>query len=57
VPWIESRRDEPQWGNARSMRTLLERVREAHALRTSKDPDANVAEIDPVDIEAAIRES
>jgi stage V sporulation protein K len=44
-------------GNARSMRTLLERVREAHALRTSKDPDANVAEIDIVDIAAAIRES
>jgi SpoVK/Ycf46/Vps4 family AAA+-type ATPase len=57
VPWIESQRREPQWGNARSMRTLLERVREAHAVRTSKDPDANVAEIDPVDIEAAIRES
>src|SRR5205085_2701903 len=46
APWIESQRLDPQWGNARSMRTLLERAREAHALRTSQDPDANVAEFE-----------
>jgi len=56
-PWIESQRHDPQWGNARSMRTLLERVRENHALRTSQDPNANVAEVELVDIEAAIRDS
>jgi len=38
------------------MRTLLEKVREAHALRTSIDPEANIAEFEMVDIEAAIRE-
>ncbi len=56
-PWIESQRRDPQWGNARSMRTLLEKVREAHALRTSKDPEANLAEFHLADIEAAIRDS
>ncbi len=56
APWIESQRHDPQWGNARAMRTLLEKVREAHALRTSKDPDANLAEFELADIEAAIRE-
>src|SRR5947209_18057991 len=56
-PWIESQRNDPQWGNARSMRTLLEKVREAHALRTSLDPEANLAEFHLADIEAAIRDS
>jgi SpoVK/Ycf46/Vps4 family AAA+-type ATPase len=57
APWIESQRGDPQWGNARSMRTLLEKVREAHALRSSSDPAANVAEFELSDIEAAIRDS
>ncbi|MDH2344187.1 MULTISPECIES: AAA family ATPase [unclassified Bradyrhizobium] len=55
-PWIESQRRDPQWGNARSMRTLLEKAREAHALRTSSDPGANLAEFELSDIEAAIRD-
>jgi stage V sporulation protein K len=57
TPWIESQRLDPQWGNARSMRTLLEKVREAHALRAAGDPEANVAEFELADIEAAIRDS
>jgi stage V sporulation protein K len=57
APWVESQRRDPQWGNARSMRTLLEKVREAHALRTSLDPEANVAEIELADIAAGIRDS
>jgi stage V sporulation protein K len=56
-PWIESQRNDPQWGNARSIRTLLEKVRESHALRTSRDPEANLAEVHVADIEAAIRDS
>jgi len=56
-PWIESQRNDPQWGNARAMRTLLEKVREAHAVRTSQDPEANLAEFHSADIEAAIRDS
>jgi SpoVK/Ycf46/Vps4 family AAA+-type ATPase len=57
APWIESQRDDQQWGNARAMRTLLERVREAHALRIAQDPAANVAEFAIHDIEAGIRDS
>ncbi len=57
TPWIDAQRHDPQWGNARAMRTLLERVREAHALRTSRDPEANVAEFEITDIEAGIRDS
>lgn len=57
VPWIEAARRDQQWGNARSIRTLLEKVRESHALRTSKDPEANLAKFELVDIEAAIGDS
>jgi stage V sporulation protein K len=57
MPWIEAARQDQQWGNARSMRTLLEKVREAHALRTSSDPHADVAKFKLSDIEAAIRDS
>jgi SpoVK/Ycf46/Vps4 family AAA+-type ATPase len=57
APWIDSQRDDPQWGNARSMRTLLEKTREAHALRTSRDPNASVAEFELSDIQSAIRDS
>jgi SpoVK/Ycf46/Vps4 family AAA+-type ATPase len=54
--WIEARHRDPQWGNARSMRSLLEKVREAHALRSSEDPAASVAEFEISDIEAAIQD-
>lgn len=54
APWIEAQRHDPLWGNARSIRTLLERVREAHALRTSQDATASVAAFELTDIEAAI---
>jgi stage V sporulation protein K len=57
APWIETERHDQRWGNARSMRTLLEMVREAHALRTSSDPHADVAKFSLRDIEAAIRDS
>ena len=56
APWIEAQRQDPQWGNARAMRTLLEKVREAHALRASRDPDANLAEFEPADLAAAMRD-
>jgi stage V sporulation protein K len=57
APWIEDARRDPQWGNARSMRTLLERVREAHAIRSSGDLAADVSRFELADIEAAIRDS
>ncbi len=36
-PWIESRSRAEDWANAREMRTLLEKAREAQALRVAND--------------------
>ncbi len=55
-PWIEQSRRNEQWGNARSMRSLIEAAREAHALRLSKDPAADLTRIEASDVEAAIAE-
>ncbi len=57
TPWIETERHGDHWGNARSMRTLLEKVREAHALRTSTDLNADVSRFELADLAAAVRES
>jgi hypothetical protein len=45
------------WGNARAMRTLLERAREAQAVRIATDPTSDVSRIDMTDIQAAIEEN
>src|ERR1035438_7813948 len=42
-PWIESRSKAEDWANAREMRTLLEKTREAQALRLSTDPSADIS--------------
>src|ERR1700722_3406582 len=42
-PWIESRSKAEDWANAREMRTLLEKTREAQALRLSVDPSADIS--------------
>jgi SpoVK/Ycf46/Vps4 family AAA+-type ATPase len=55
-PWIEARRKTESWGNARSMRSLLEAAREAQAVRLSRDPAADLRRIEVADIEAAIAE-
>ncbi len=55
-PWIEAWRNDPNWANARMMRTLFETVREAQAVRRSGKPDANDDRIEMADIDAAIRE-
>jgi S1-C subfamily serine protease/Holliday junction resolvasome RuvABC ATP-dependent DNA helicase subunit len=49
-PWVESRAKAEDWANAREMRTLLEKAREAHALRVSQDPAADVSQITMRDI-------
>jgi SpoVK/Ycf46/Vps4 family AAA+-type ATPase len=54
APWIEQMRKSSDWGNAREMRTLLEKAREAHAVRSSKDPTADVSKIEMEDLMAAI---
>jgi SpoVK/Ycf46/Vps4 family AAA+-type ATPase len=52
-PWIEGERKREDWGNARQMRTLLEKAREVQALRISRDPTADLARIEIADIMTA----
>ncbi len=50
TPWIEGRSTAPDWGNARSMRTLLEKAREAQAIRISTDANADLSRIATADL-------
>ena len=50
TPWIEERSKAPDWGNARSMRTLLEKAREAQAIRISTDANADLSRIETADL-------
>jgi SpoVK/Ycf46/Vps4 family AAA+-type ATPase len=52
-PWVESRSKADDWANAREMRTLLEKAREAQALRVASDPSADIAHVTIEDIVAA----
>ncbi len=38
------------WGNARSMRTLLEKARETQTIRISTDPNADLSRIETADL-------
>src|SRR5215472_13530790 len=53
IPWIESRSRSEGWGNAREMRNLLEKVREAQSLRLAADPSADITKIEMADFESA----
>jgi SpoVK/Ycf46/Vps4 family AAA+-type ATPase len=53
-PWIEARRKAESWGNARSIRSLVEAAREAQALRIHRDTAADVRRIEIADVEAAV---
>jgi hypothetical protein len=50
TPWIETHANAPDWGNARSMRTLLEKAREAQAIRISTDASADLSRIETADL-------
>jgi len=50
TPWIEQHTGSPDWGNARSMRTLLEKAREAQAFRIATDADADLSRIETADL-------
>jgi S1-C subfamily serine protease/AAA+ superfamily predicted ATPase len=54
-PWIKVGMRNKSWGQAREMRTLLERAREAQATRIAHAPSADVRQLIMADIEAAIR--
>jgi SpoVK/Ycf46/Vps4 family AAA+-type ATPase len=53
-PWLESRMRSESWGNARDMRTLLERGREAQAVRIAAHPSSDVATLEMADLQAAM---
>jgi SpoVK/Ycf46/Vps4 family AAA+-type ATPase len=53
-PWIETRRKQEDWGNAREMRTLIEKAREAQAVRIAGAPGSDLSKIEPADLEAAM---
>ena len=49
-PWIADRSRAEEWANAREMRTLLEKAREAQAMRISADPSADLSHIEIADL-------
>jgi SpoVK/Ycf46/Vps4 family AAA+-type ATPase len=54
-PWLNTGMRNKTWGNAREMRTLLERAREAQALRIASDPSTDIRQLEMADIEAALQ--
>ncbi len=53
-PWVASAMRRDDWANARSMRTMVERVREMQAIRLSADPSADLSEVTISDIDHMI---
>ena len=53
-PWIAAAMRREDWANARSMRTLVERVREMQALRLAADTAAALSEVTLSDIDRTI---
>jgi len=56
-PWIEDNVKRDDWGNAREMRTLLEKAREAQAMRIASDPTADLSMLQMADLEQAMSAS
>src|SRR6266436_3949600 len=54
-PWMKVGMRKKSWGQAREMRTLLERAREAKAMRIAHDPLGDVRQLAMADIDAAIQ--
>ena len=52
-PWMKVGMRKKSWGQAREMRTLLERAREAQATRIAHDPSGDVRQLAMADIDAA----
>ena len=55
APWMKVGMRNRSWGQAREMRTLLERAREAQATRIAHDPSGDMRQIAMADIDAAIQ--
>jgi stage V sporulation protein K len=56
LPWIDANAKRDDWGNAREMRTLLEKLREVQALRIMKEPTDDLTRIELVDLVQATAE-
>jgi SpoVK/Ycf46/Vps4 family AAA+-type ATPase len=54
LPWIESNAKREDWGNAREMRTLLEKAREMQALRIVNDHYADLTMLETADLAEAM---
>jgi SpoVK/Ycf46/Vps4 family AAA+-type ATPase len=52
-PWITERSRADDWANAREIRTLLEKAREAQAMRISVDPSADLSRLEISDLMTA----
>jgi stage V sporulation protein K len=52
-PWIAERSRAEDWSNAREIRTLLEKAREAQAMRISADPSADLSRLEISDLMTA----
>ena len=52
IPWMELQTKREDWGNAREMRNLLEKAREAQSLRVAGDPSADITKLEMVDFES-----
>ena len=53
-PWISERARAEDWANAREMRTLLEKAREAQATRIAADPSADLSRLELDDLARAM---
>jgi stage V sporulation protein K len=53
-PWIAERARADDWANAREMRTLLEKAREAQATRIANNPSADLSRIEIADLQKAM---
>jgi stage V sporulation protein K len=49
-PWITERSRADDWANAREMRTLLEKAREAQAMRIATNPSADLSRLEIADL-------
>ena len=52
--WVDESARREDWGNAREMRTLLEKAREAQALRIAADPSGDLSLLEIADLEEAM---
>jgi hypothetical protein len=52
--WVELNAKRQDWGKAREMRTLLEKSREAQAVRIAADPAADLMKLELADLGKAM---